>query len=131
MTPETARKRYLGIMMGSSFGYLGAVFGVSFLHDKLTDGSLVAIFLAAIPALFIVTMTWGIWRFIKETDEVGRHYLTQAMMSSLIILLAFSGGWGLIELFNDSLTRLPIFFVFPGFFLIFGLISAVNYKRCV
>lgn len=130
MTPKLAKKRYFATMMGSALGYLGAVFGVSFLHDKLTDGSILAILLAVIPAIFISGMIWSLWRYLNDIDEVGRHYLTQAMMSALAIVLAISGGWGLVELYNESLPRLPIFYVFPAFFLIFGLISKFKYKQC-
>lgn len=131
MTPKLANKRYMSMMMGTSLGYIASVFGVSFLHDKLEDGSFAAIVLALVPGVFIVLMILSVWRFLKETDEVARYDLTQAMMTGLFALLALSGGWGLVELFNDSLPRLPIFFAFPAFFLIFGFVSAIRYRRCV
>lgn len=131
MKPKQAIKRYMGSVMGASGGYIGSVFGITFIHDKVPDGSIAGIFISLIPSVFIVLMTASLWRFLRETDEVARHDLTQAMMTGLFVLLALSGGWGLVELFNDSLPRLPIFFAFPAFFLIFGFVSAVKYKRCV
>lgn len=130
MKPALANKRYFRTMIGSSFGYLGAVIGVSSVHDKFTDGSIAALLISAIPALFIVAMVWAVWRFLNEMDEVAHHDNVHAMIETLLIVLAFTGGWGLVELFNDDFPRLPIFFVFPGFFLIYGLIAKLRFKRC-
>jgi len=129
--PAQATKRYMRGVMGSALGYIVTVFGVSFLHDKFIDGSLVAILIAAIPGIFIALMVLSLWRYLNEADEVMRHDLTQAMMGGLFLTLVISGGWGLVELFNDDMPRLPIFFVFPGFFLLYGLIAGIRYKRCV
>ncbi len=131
MKPKQANKRYFSAMLGSSLGYLGSVFGVSFLHDKLVDGSIPGILLSLIPGIFICLMLLSVWRYLKDVDEVVRHELIQAMMAGLFALLALSGGWGLVELFNDSLPRLPVFFAFPVFFLTYGLVTAIRYKRCV
>lgn len=131
MKPKQANKRYMSTMIGSSLGYLGSVFGVSFLHDKVPDGSIAGILIAGIPGLFICLMLFAVWRYLNDVDEVVRHQLTQAMLIGLFVLLALSGGWGLVELFNDSLPRLPIFFAFPIFFLAYGLVAGIKYRRCV
>ena len=131
MQPKQAVKRYFLTVMGSSLGYLGAVLGISFVHDKVPDGSLAGICLALVPGIFICLMLHAVWRFLKNTDEVARYELTQSMMAGLFVLLALSGGWGLVELFNDTLPRLPIFFAFPVFFLSFGGVAAIRYRRCV
>ena len=94
MKPKQANKRYMSKMMGSSLGYIGSVFGVSFLHDKVPDGSVAGVVLALIPGLFICLMLFSVWRYLKEVDEVVRYQLTQAMMIGLFVLLALSGGWG-------------------------------------
>jgi len=131
MKPKLAIKRYLFSVMGSSLGYVAAVFGISFAHDKVTDGSVAGILISLIPGIFIVLMTASLWRFLKDVDEVARHDLTQAMMAGIFVLLMLSGSWGLVELFNDSMPRLPIFYAFPAFFIIFGLFSGIKYKRWV
>lgn len=130
MNPKLATKRYLSLMIGSSLGYLATVFAVSLTHDKLVDGSVVAVLLSLTPSIPICLMVWSVWRHLKEVDEVARHDLTQAMLIGLFVLLIFSGSWGLAELFNDTMPRLPIFFAFPVFFLIFGVVSSTKYKRC-
>jgi len=130
MKPKLANKRYMSLMMGSSLGYLATVFAISFTHDYLIDGSIAAIILSLVPGVPICLMVWSLWRYLKEVDEVARHDLTQAMLIGLFVLLVLSGSWGLAELFNDSMPRLPIFFAFPAFFLVFGLVSVTKYKRC-
>lgn len=131
MKPKDANKRYFSRMLGASLGYIGSVFGATFLHNKLIDGSVLGIFLSLVPGIFICLMLLAVWRYLNEADEVVRYDLTQAMMVGLFALLALSGGWGLVELYNDSLPRLPIFFAFPVFFLTFGAVSALKYRRCV
>jgi len=131
MKPKLAMKRYLSLMIGSALGYIAMVFVVSFSHDLLKDGSVPAIILSLVPGIPLCLMIWSLWRYLKESDEVVRHDLTQAMLIALFAVLAFTGSWGLAELFNDSLPRLPLFFVFSIFFLIFGIVSGTKYKRCV
>ncbi len=129
MKPQLAAKRYLSSVMGSALGYLGSVFGVSFLHDKFIDGSVPAIIISLIPAFFVGLMIWSVWRYLQEMDEVAYHDHTRAMLLGMFVVLGLSGGWGLAELFNDTMPRVPIFYVFPVFFLVYGLISCVKYKR--
>ena len=129
MKPKLAKRRYMSAMMGSSLAYLAATFGVSFLHNPDNDGTAFGIVLSAIPAIFLLMMVWSVWRYLGEMDEVARFEHTQAMIAGLFAVLAITGGWGLVELFNDSLPRLPMFFVFPFFFIVFGLVSCLKYKR--
>jgi len=131
MKPKLVKKRYMSTMLGASFGYVGSVLGISFLHDKVPDGSAAGILTSLVPGIFICFMLGAFWRYLKDVDEVARHDMIQAMIVGLFALLALSGGWGLVELFNDSLPRTPIFYAFPAFFLIFGLVSCVKYKRWV
>ncbi|MDB2437804.1 hypothetical protein N9W89_03750 [Hellea sp.] len=131
MKPILVYKRYAFTTLGAGLGYLGSVIGTASLHDKVPDGSAVGIFISLIPAIFIGFMLRAFWRYLKDSDEVVRHDLTQAIMAGVFALLMLSGGWGLVELFNDSMPRLPIFYAFPAFFIIFGFVSAINYKRCV
>lgn len=131
MKPKLAKKRYFSTVMGASLGYVGSVFGCSFLHHKVPDGSVAGISLSLVPGLFIGLMLFAFWRYLHDVDEVARHEMTQAIIIGLFVLLMLSGGWGLVELFNDSLPRLPIFYAFPAFFITFGLVSGIKYRRCV
>jgi len=131
MKPIQVCKRYMFSTLGYGFGFLGSVFGITFLHDKVPDGSAAGVLISLFPAVFIGLMLNAFWRFLKDVDEVARHDMTQAMMAGIFALLMLSGGWGLVELFNESLPHLPIFYAFPAFFLTFGLVSGVKYKRWV
>lgn len=131
LTPKAANKRYFSRMFGAACGYVGSVFGVSFLIDKGDPVTVVTILAALIPGFFVLMMLWAVWRFVNEVDEVARHDLTQAMLVALFSVLAISGGWGLVELFNTNLPRLPVFWVFPVFFLIFGFVNCFRFGRIV
>lgn len=131
ITPKAVKKRYFARMSGAAAGYLGAVFGVSFLLDKDDPVTVLTILAAMIPGLFIFMMLWAVWRYVAEVDEVARHDYVQAMLIALFSVLALSGGWGLVELFNENMPRLPVFWIFPIFFMIFGLVSCFRFKRFV
>ena len=130
MSPTETNRRYKFSTFGYGLGYIGAVFGISFLPETLFEGSIAGIFLAIIPALFISLMVLTFWRYINNIDEVARHDHISAMVISLMLVLIVSGGWGLVELFNENMPRIPIFYIYPIFFLTYGLIAAIRYKRC-
>ena len=130
MSPTEKNRRYKFSTFGYGLGYIGAVFGISFLPETLFEGSIAGIFLAIIPALFICLMVLTFWRYINNIDEVARHDHISAMVISLMLVLIVSGGWGLVELFNENMPRIPIFYIYPVFFLTYGLIAAIRYKRC-
>lgn len=129
VTPGQAKKSYMARMLGASLGYIGTIIGAVFVIDKDDPVSLVTIAVAALPGIFIILMVRAVWRFIREVDEVARHDYTQAMMNGLFAVLALSGSWGLIELFHEGLPRLPVFWIFPIFFMIFGLASCFRFGR--
>lgn len=131
MSPQLAKKRYFRMMIGASLGYLASVAGVSFFLSSDAAASALHLVLALVPGIFICLMVLAVWRFMNETDEVARHDMTQAMLTGVFVILGISGSWGLVELFIEELPRLPVFYVFPAFFLIFGLVSGFRYKRCV
>ncbi|MGB6229863.1 MAG: hypothetical protein WBF53_07025 [Litorimonas sp.] len=131
LTPKQAHKRYLGRMLGASFGYVGSVFGASYFIDSGDPITPITILVALVPAAFVLMMLAAVWRYIAEVDEVARHYSIQSMMVALFGVLALSGSWGLVELFNEDLPRLPVFWLFPTFFALFGLAGAIGFRRCV
>lgn len=130
LSPKTAHKNYMGRMLGASGGYIGTVFAAAFVIDDGDPVSVITILVSLLPAIFVLLMIRAVWRYISEVDEVARHDYVQAMMAALFIVLALSGSWGLVELFNDDLPRVPIFWVFPIFFFAFGIVSSFRYRRC-
>jgi hypothetical protein len=131
MSPRTAHRRYMARMLGAACGYIGTIIAASAVIDKNGPVTAITILVAAVPAICILAMLRAIWKYIQEVDEVARHDHVQAMLAALFVVLAISGSWGLIELFNESLPRLPVFYIFPVFFLIYGLVSSIRYRRCV
>lgn len=133
ISPKQANRRYFGAVMGGAGGYVASVFAVTFASKglSLSDGSGALIALSILPGLFLLMMIWAVWRYLTEVDEVVRHQLTESMMIGLFAVLAFTGGWGLVELYNDTLPKVPLFYVFPGFFMAFGLASWIRHGRCV
>jgi len=122
----SAIRRYKIRMLGSALGYTGALLGVTFfLKDRDVDTA-VAAGLALIPALFVMGMLAAIWRYLRDTDEVQRFFLTRAMMFGLFAVLIVSGGWGLLEMVADDLPKLPVFWIFPIFFLVMGVGQLFN-----
>ena len=131
LTPQKATKQYMFRMMGAAGGYIGAVFGAAMVLDDGDPVSVITLLVAAFPAIFILLMLRAVWIYINVVDEVARHDMVEAMLVALFCMLAIGGSWGLVELFNESVPRLPIFWVFPGFFIIFGVVSGIRYRRCV
>ncbi len=129
MTPKQANRRYVRLMLGGSFGYAVSLLGITFLlgkSDTITFGSVA---FGLIPGIFVLIMLYSIWRFLKETDEAARHFASQDMMFATFIILAISGTWGLLEMLLDSLPKLPVFWLFPAFFMAFGAMSLLGPNR--
>lgn len=125
-TMMPSMKRYLGRMLGCSFGYLGSLFGVVAVIKSADPGLGLSALLAVIPALFVMGMLWAIWSFVRETDEVQRFYITRSMMIGLFAVLAVSGSWGLMEMVVEGLPELPVFWMFPIFFAVMGATQFLN-----
>lgn len=130
MSLAQTNRRYKFSTLGYGLGYIGTVLGIRFLPDSFFEGSPTGIFFAALPAVFIGLMVWAFWRYINDIDEVARHDHISSMMISLMLVLIISGGWGLVELFNEDMFRISIFYIYPIFFLTYGLIAVIRYKRC-
>ena len=129
MKPKLANKRYTLTMLGASFGYMVTMLAVAIAHDHIVDGSLGAIALTLTPGIFVLIMIASVWRYLREIDEVARHDYTQSMLIGLYAILVLSGSWGAVELFNEKTQRVPIFYIFPLFFMIFGVVHSFTYGR--
>lgn len=130
MTPQLAKRRYRLSLLGFSLGYAGTLIGVTIALKKLSvSTSGFALILAIFPGLFLFGMLWSVWRFMSEVDEVTRHFTVQSMMLGLFGILTLSGVWGVMELLVENLPQLPIFWIFPAFFLAFGLANCFGPGR--
>lgn len=129
MSPTLVRKRYTRTILGGGAGYLGAVFGVSFLLSDDSPITAINIGLACLPGLFILIMLYAVWVYLRDSDEVARHFMVRALLAALFLALSISGVWGLAELFLEKLPRLPVFFVFPIVMAAFGLFTCFGPAR--
>lgn len=129
-THKKVTRQYMFSMLGTSLGYAGSLIGVTFALRNWEDVSMpIIIALATIPGIFLFGMILSFWRYVRDIDEVARHFIVQSMILGLFAILALSGIWGLIEMLTDDVPRLPIFWVFPLFFGAFGLAACFGPGR--
>ncbi|MEL6687819.1 MAG: hypothetical protein AAFP97_09375 [Pseudomonadota bacterium] len=129
ITPKQAAKKYVSRVFGASLGYIGAVFGVSFLIDDGDPVTVFTIMAALLPGIFIVLMVLALWKYLSEMDEVARHDHSRALLIAAFTVLGLAGSWGLVELYNDAFPRIPVFFVYPAFFGVYGIVACMLYGR--
>lgn len=128
-TPKEANRRYMGLMLGSSLGYVVALLGVTALLSKDDPITPLGLTMAFVPGLFVIGMLYAMWRFIKEVDEVARFYIMRALVMAAFVVMAVAGTWGLLEMILENIPRLPIFWAFPLFFFIFGIVQCLPGNR--
>ena len=128
-SPTQARKRYQRTMLAAGALYVLGVFGGAMLIDKTDALTPFTLAVAFAPGIAIAVMLWAIWRFLQQTDEAARHFLTQSLIMAAFAALGVSGVWGLAELFLHELPRLPVFYIFPLTMGLFGLLSCFGPAR--
>ena len=129
MSRNRAVKRYMFSILGGSLGYAGALIGVSIALKSIAGPLSLKIALSLIPGIFVLYMLRVIWRFVKCADEAQRYFFTQAFVAAAFVVLALSGVWGLVEMLVDEVPALPVFWIFPAFFMALGLSSCVGPGR--
>ena len=122
-TPKQALRRYFKIFVPSMAAYLLLVFLAAYLIKNEIVGGAPKYVLAFLPGLAALAFLYGWFRFIRETDELARRVQTEASMVGLAVILSLSLGWGILEMFIETLPRLPLFYVFPLYFAAQGLAS--------
>lgn len=121
LTPKQALRRYLTLFMPSMTAYIIAVFmAVKLLKNKSVTGLLIYP-IALLPGLAALVFLYGYFRFIREMDEFQRKVQIDATLIGVAAILTFTLTWGIMEMFLPDLPRVPVFWVFPLYFLIQGL----------
>ena len=120
MSQKQKLRRYFRNMGLCLVGYLVSLFGVIPVIDGDGVEMPVAVALAAVPGLFVLGVLASIWIYLRDMDEVARHFAMRAMVFAAFAVLAVAGSWGLLELLVDDLPRLPVFYVFVIFFAVQG-----------
>jgi len=120
-TPKQALRRYFKLFVPSMAAYLVFVFlAVWLIRGKVVTGPMMFV-VAALPAVAALGFLYGWFRFIRETDELQRRVQTEAIMAGVAAILTLTLTWGILEMFIDTLPKLPIFWVFPIFMIVQGL----------
>ncbi len=94
--------------------------------ETLSDYTLYAV--SVIPTLFILAFLWVPWKFVKSLDEYLRALHTEAMMIGAMAAIGIGGSWGVLELIAD-VPHLPVFYVLPIYFLVYGMSILILKKR--
>lgn len=130
MTVNRKMCRHTKSSLVFSMAYAVALIGFTFVVKSLSNPSnFLVVSLALIPGTLLLGMLWSFWRISVTVDEAQRHFLTQSMIVSLFFTLGLSGVWGSIELMTTDLPRLPVFWIFPIFFGVFGLAACFGPGR--
>jgi uncharacterized membrane protein YcfT len=87
------------------------------------------IVIATVPSIPLVAIIAIAGLYLKEeTDEFQRSIFQQSLLWSIGLVLAVTSIWGLLEMIA-GVPHLPIFFVFPGFCVFFGICYPLLKRR--
>ena len=128
MTQKRAHRRYMKLFIPAMAMYVLSIIGVVMArkHGTLPDPLLYAA--SIVPAIFVVIWILGHMRYINELDEYLQKLQIKAVLFGLAAIMIFATIWGLLEELS-GVQAFPIFFIVPGFYLVYGLAYAVIAKR--
>ncbi len=128
MQTKHAHRRYMKLFIPAMALYLFSMIGISFArkHDTLPEPMLYAA--AIIPAVFIIIWILGHMRYIHELDEFMQKLQVKAVLFGLAGIMIIATIWGLMEELAGA-PALPVFYVVPGFYFIYGLAYIIIAKR--
>ena len=128
MATKHAHRRYMKLFIPAMALYLFSMIGISFArkHGTLPEPMLYAVSIS--PAVFIIIWILGHMRYINELDEFLQKLRIKAVLFGLTAIMIIATIWGLMEELASA-PALPIFYVVPGFYLIYGLTYTIIAKR--
>jgi len=122
-TPKQALRRYFKIFIPSMTAYLVTItLAVRLIKGEIVSGYLIYA-IAILPAIAALVFLYGYFRYLRETDELLRRVQTEATIVGVAAVLSLTLTWGLLEMFVITLPRIPLFYVFPFYFVVQGLAS--------
>lgn len=104
--------------------YAGALVGSITLLKNLQPTGPLLYFLAVLPALPIGGTIWHVQRHIELVDEYVRGMLTKRFIYATGMTLFICTAYGFLES-NAGLPHFSLYLVYPLFWGMFGLISAI------
>jgi len=128
MTQKNAHRRYMKLFIPAMAMYVLSITGVTMArkHGTLPEPMLYAA--SIIPAIFVVIWMFGHMRYINELDEYLQKLQVKAVLFGLAGIMIFSTIWGLLEELA-SVPAVPIFYILPVFYFVYGLAYMVIAKR--
>lgn len=109
-----AVSRYMRRMVVISLVYVAGIVLASLLIDRAAPLGVLTIGLALIPGAAMLAAIGAIGRFVADiSDEYLRMLEVRKLIVATGVTLAITSVWGLLELYSNSLPRLPVFYVFP------------------
>lgn len=114
MARNPAAARYIRRMALIAAAYVAGIMLASVTIDRAAPLGPLTIGLALIPGLAMLAAIWAMGRFLADlTDEYLRMLEVRKFIIATGVTLAITSVWGLLELYSESLPRLPVFYVFP------------------
>lgn len=124
ITPKQALKRYFTLFIPSMTAYLILVFvAVKLIKGGIVSGPLLYV-TGLLPGLAALIFLYGYFRYIFETDELQRKVQIEATLVGTGAVLTFTLTWGLMEMFVNEMPHIPMFWIFPFYFVVQGVASA-------
>jgi hypothetical protein len=103
--------------------YIVLIFLASYVHRHNHPSRSLAILISILPSIPLVAFVATAGLYLKEeTDEFLRSIFQQSVLWSMGLILAITSVWGLLEMLAD-VPHLPIFYIFPAFWVFFGICS--------
>lgn len=128
MNQKHAHRRYMKIFIPAMILYVMSMIGISLAKKNGSMPEPLLYGVAIIPAVFVLVWIWGHMRYITEIDEYLRGLQVRAVMLGMAGVMAFTTVWGLLEELAAA-PVVPIFYIVPGFYLLYGLAYMVISKR--
>lgn len=129
LSPKAIKRRYFREIGLAGIGYMASIIILSPILSDEDPLTAVNIALMLIPVIFLLLTVVAMWRYFESVDEVLRAVYGRALLVAGFAVMAVSGAWGLLELMNENVPKLPVFFVFPLFMGTFGIASSVGKNR--
>ena len=113
-----AYRRYMWRGAAVSAAYVASVFLATLVVPDGAKTAPLYLVVAMLPGIFIGLWVWVMARLLIELDDENLRFVeVQKALIATGVTLAWTGAWGLAELFLPDLPKVPIFFVFPAWCL--------------
>jgi hypothetical protein len=114
MASKPGTARYARRMMLIAAAYVAGIVLASLTIDRSAPLGPLTIALTLVPGGAMLAAIWAMGRFLTDlADEYLRMLEVRKFIVATGVTLAITSVWGLLELYSDSLPRLPVFYVFP------------------